>query len=169
MASDLEPPNPEDPVQGFEFRVPGRGQWWVQFRVENGRRIGLSLSSTEDPPREVTGALLREVGTRFGSLTAKDSTVRRDFYRFLANDAKEDVRARAKATRLAERQGPQRMGRPPTYDLVRVAEVYAAAVARRDAAPVKAVADATGASRPYASKLVRQARERGYLPSEGDQ
>ena len=168
MAPNPEPPSPEDPVQGFEFRVPGRGQWWVQFRVEKGRRIGLSLSSTEDPPREVTGALLRDVGTRFGSLTAKDSTIRKDFYRFLANDAKEDVRTRAKARRLTERQGPRRMGRPPTYDLVRVAEVYATAVARRDAAPVKAVADATGASRPYASKLVRQARERGYLPNEGE-
>lgn len=154
------------PVQFFPWPVPGRGRWRVGFDVdEAGRRVGIHLASMGDPKREVTGALLRDLGTRFGQLREADAEFRRAFFREVARDRREDARQRAKARRLASRRSNTRKGRPRHHDLAKVAEVYAVQVGRGNQAPVKAVAEALGTTRSYASKLVARAKRDGYLPS----
>lgn len=61
---------------------------------------------------------------------------------------------------------PTRRGAPRRHDPVRVANVYINAMAnpKQRAAPIRAVAESLGTSRAYASKLVKRARQEGYLP-----
>jgi hypothetical protein len=148
----------------------GRGRWRVTLQPLEGSPAytGLRMFSADNPPRELTGAVLDEVRRNLTTLKAQDRKDRRVVLRAIAKDARHDARVRAQARRAAERMRaePSRRGAPRHHDLAFVAELYEGAMAdplKRDA-PIREVADRLGTTRSYASKLVKRARQEGYLP-----
>jgi hypothetical protein len=149
----------------------GRGTWSVMLEPVEGSPayMGITLRSADDPPRELTGAVLDEVRRNLTKLRTQDRSNRREVLRAIAKDARHDARIRAQARRAATRmKAAPSKGAPRHHDLAKVAELYEVVMAdpvKREA-PIRELADRLGTTRAYASKLVKRARKDKYLPSK---
>ncbi len=149
----------------------GHGRWRVSFKVAEvdgtPRYVGFTVTSDEDPPRELTGAVIDELRGSLRRLKDADRADNRALLKERSKDERLDIKQRAEAARSADLYKGSRLGRPRTYDLETVARIVRKA--EIEGKPrVPELVDKLGVSSAYAPKLIKAAKDAGLLAKGED-